>query len=179
MYITLTDVVGEKRIDLAYLIQYLDSSKEVAIIGMFSNNVQYQIKEPLKVLLVTNKEKQLLEEVFMDRELNTSIGKKLITIPLDTNDNIVKTDKLSCIMEIALSFDELDNTDNLEDERLSNVLLRYHVTGSEEFMGFEPVASQYKRLKNRDFTSITLRIMDQKDNGITDGLRMTIVLYIR
>ena len=58
MYITITDVVGEKRrIDLAYLIQNLDSSKEVANVSMFSDNIQYQIKEPLKVMLITNEEK--------------------------------------------------------------------------------------------------------------------------
>ena len=59
MYITITDIVGEKRIDLIYLIQNLDSSKEVAIISMFSDNIQYQIREPLKVLLIMNKENQL------------------------------------------------------------------------------------------------------------------------
>ena len=40
MYIMITDIVREKRIDLAYLMQ----GKEVAIISMFSDNVQYQIK---------------------------------------------------------------------------------------------------------------------------------------
>ena len=42
-------------------------------------------------------------------------------------------------MEVVLRLDKLDNTDNLEDRRLSNVLLRYHVTGSEEFTIFETV----------------------------------------
>ena len=51
MYIMITDVVRKKRIDLAYPIQNLDSSKEVAVSIMFSNNIQYQIREPLKVLL--------------------------------------------------------------------------------------------------------------------------------
>ena len=57
MYITTTDIVGEKRIDLAYLIQNSDSSKEVGVVSMFSNNVQYQVKEPLKVLLIMNEER--------------------------------------------------------------------------------------------------------------------------
>ena len=70
--------------------------------------------------------RQLLEGVFMDRELNVSIGRKLITTPLDANNNIVKTDKFACVMEVVLSLDELNN---LEDGRLSNILLRYHVTG--------------------------------------------------
>ena len=80
---------------------------------------------------------------------------------MDANDNIIKTDKLACVMEKVISLDELNNTDNLEDGRHKNVLLRSHVTGSEEFMSFEPLISQYKRLKNGEFTSLTLRIMDQ------------------
>ena len=146
MHITITDVVGEKRIDLAYLIRNLDSSKEVTIISKFSDNIQYQIREPLKVLRITNEEKQLPEWVFMDRELHASLGRKLITIPLDANDNIVKMDKLVCITEMVISLDELNNTDTLEGGRLSNVLLRCHVTGSQEFTSFEPVTPQYKRL---------------------------------
>ena len=137
MYLS-TDIMGEKRIDLAYPIQNLDLIKEVVVVSMFSDNVHYQIREPLKVLLTTNEERQL--QLFMDRELNTSIARKLITTPLDANDNIIKTDKFACITEMALSLDKLNNTDNLEDGRLSNILHRYHVTGSEEFTSSEPVA---------------------------------------
>ena len=53
------------------------------------------------------------------------------------------------------------------------------MTGSEEFMSFEPITPQYKRLKNGEFTSLTLRIIDQRNKGITDGLGMIIVLHIR
>ena len=58
---------------------------------------------------------------------------------------------------MVLNLDELDNTNNLEDERLSNVLLRYHVTGSEESISFEPVTCQYKKFKNGEFASLTRR----------------------
>ena len=68
-------------------------------------------------------------------------------MPLDANDNIVKMDKLACITELVLSLDELNNTDNLEDGRLSNILLRYHVTGSEEFTCFEPVTPSIEDLE--------------------------------
>ena len=102
-----------------YLIQNLDSSKEVAIISMFSDNVQYQIREPLKILLITNEERQLPEGLFMDRELSMSIRRKLITTPLDDSDNIVKMDKSACITEMILSLNELDTTDNLEDSATS------------------------------------------------------------
>ena len=137
----------------------------------------------MKVLLnlITNKEKTLpdREEVFTHRELNTFIGRKLIITPLIAKGNIIKTDKLANVMEGVISLDKLDNTDNLEDEKLSNVLLGYQVTGSVESMDFELVTPQYKRLKNGEFASLTLSIMDQKGNGITDGLEMTIVFHIK
>ena len=61
LHLTIIDIVGEERIDLTYSIRNLDSSKEVTVVSMFSDNVQYQIKEPLKVLLIMNEEKQLPE----------------------------------------------------------------------------------------------------------------------
>ena len=82
---------------------------------MFSDNVQYQKREPLKVLLIMNEEKQLPEWVFMDRQLNAFLERKLITTSLDANDNIVKMDKLACVMEMIISLDELNKNDNLED----------------------------------------------------------------
>ena len=98
-----------------YLIWNLHWNKEVAIVSMFSHNVQYQIKKPFKVMLITNEEKWLLEGEFMGRELNTSVGRKLITTLQDANDSIIKTDKLACVMETVLSLDKFDNTDNQEN----------------------------------------------------------------
>ena len=43
MYITINNIKGEKRIDLSYSIQNFDSHKEIAVIRMLSDNVQYQI----------------------------------------------------------------------------------------------------------------------------------------
>ena len=49
MYITINDVIGEKRIDLSYSIHSNEEapegphSTEVAVITMFSDNVQYEI----------------------------------------------------------------------------------------------------------------------------------------
>ena len=80
--------------------------------------------------------------------------------------------------EITLNLDELDNTDNLEDGKPSNSLLTYHVTSNEDFTGFEPQTPQYKKLKNKEFTSLTMRITDQ-NNVITDGSQVTVVLHIR
>ena len=43
MCITINDVIGEKRIVLSYPIHSLKHRKEVAVITMFSDNVQYEI----------------------------------------------------------------------------------------------------------------------------------------
>ena len=43
MYITINNIKGGKRIDLSYSIQNLDSDKEIAVIRMLSDNVQYQV----------------------------------------------------------------------------------------------------------------------------------------
>ena len=109
-----------------------------------------------------DEERQLPKETFTDRELNASVGRKLITSPLDANDNTVKTDKLAHVMEVVPILDKLHNTDNLQNRRLSNVLLRHHVTGSAEFTSFEPVTPQYKRLKNGEFAFLTLRIISSE-----------------
>ena len=75
MYVKIKDIICEKRIDLAYPIQ----GKEVAVISMFSDNIQYWIRKTLKVIL-SNEEVRLPEGVFMDRELNLSVGRKVITL---------------------------------------------------------------------------------------------------
>ena len=80
---------------------------------------------------------------------------------------------------MILNLDELDNTDNLEDERPSNILLTYHVTADKDFTCFEPNIPQYKKLKNGELVSLTLRITDQKNGIITDGPQVTVVLHIR
>ena len=43
MYITIDGIKGEARIDLSYSIQNVDSGKEIAVIRMLSDNVQFQI----------------------------------------------------------------------------------------------------------------------------------------
>ena len=80
---------------------------------------------------------------------------------------------------MAISLDELNNSDNVEDGRPSNTLFTYYVTGPDYFTHFEPVTPQYKKLKNGMITSLTLRIMDQAGNIITNGPGTTIVLHIQ
>ena len=80
---------------------------------------------------------------------------------------------------MIINLNELDNSDNLKDGRPSNALLTYHVTAHEDFTCLEPDIPQYKKLKNREFTSLTLRITDQNGNIITYALQVTVVLHIR
>ena len=50
MYITINDIIGEKTIYLSYPIWNFDSSKEVAVISMLSDNVQYEIIKPHAII---------------------------------------------------------------------------------------------------------------------------------
>ena len=94
------------------------------------------------------------------------------------DDQVIKKNKLKGILEMIINLDELDNSDNLKDGRPSNELLTYHVTDDKDFTRFEPDIPQYKKLKNGEFTSLTLRITDQNNNVITDGPQVTVVLHI-
>ena len=80
---------------------------------------------------------------------------------------------------MAISLEELDNSDNLEDGKPSNALFTYYVTGAEYSMHFEPKTPQYKKLKNGEIVSLTLKITDQNNNIITNGPGTTVVLHIR
>ena len=80
---------------------------------------------------------------------------------------------------MIISLNELDNSDNLEHGRPSNILFTYYVTSSECYMLFKPQSPQYKKLKNDTITSLTLAIMDQNNDIIIDGPEVTVVLHIR
>ena len=93
-------------------------------------------------------------------------------------DQVTKTNKLKGITEITLNFDELNNSDNLEDGHPSKTLCTYHVDTHKDFTRFKPHTPQYKKLKSGEFTSLNLRITDQNNNIITDGPQVTVVLHI-
>ena len=67
MYITINNIKGEKRIDLSYSIH---SDKEIAVIRMLSDDVQYQI---LKLRLVmdpiSDSQKLIPKGTYAGREL--------------------------------------------------------------------------------------------------------------
>ena len=119
MYITINDVIGEKRIDLSYPIK----GREIAVVSMLSDNVQYWLQGPIEVLLKTGKKIVLNKGVYVDKELNSLIGTELRSQMLDSRNDVLRTNKLEKVMRMVISFNELDNSDNLEDGRPSNTLL--------------------------------------------------------
>ena len=141
MYITINDVIGEKTIDLSYPIH---SRKEIAVVSMHSSNSQIFLHRSIEVLLKTGKKIVLNKGVYMDKELNSLIGMELKSQMLDSRNDVLRTNKLEKITKMIISLNELDNSDNLEDGRHSNVLFTYYVTSSEHYTLFQPQTPQYK-----------------------------------
>ena len=176
MYITINDVKGEKRIDLSYSIH---SNKKIAVIIMLSDNVQYKVLRRHSVMDTISDSKKLIPSgTYAGRELLSVLEGMVELNKFLVNDQVTKTNKLKGITEMIINLDELDNTVNLKDGKPSNSLLTYHVTSNEDFMSFEPQNPQYKKLKNEEFTSLTLRITDLNNDVITDGPQVTVVLHI-
>ena len=134
MYIMINDFPGEKMIDLSYPIRNFGPSKEIAVISMLSENIQYEMTKPLKLKLVDGSEKEVLSKTYTSRELNLNAfveGKHIIS-NLDNDPQIIKTNKLAKVTNMSLELDELDNTNNLEDGHPSNTLFTYYMPGSED-----------------------------------------------
>ena len=179
MYITINNIKGEKRIDLSYSIQNFDSGKEIPIIRMLSDNVQYQILKLHSVMDPISDSKKLIPSgTYTSRELLSMLEGIIELNQFVVDDQVTKMNKLKGITEITLNLDELNNSDNLKDGRPSNELLTYHMTDDKDFTHFEPDTPQYKALKNREFNSLNLRIADQNNNVIADGPQVTVVLHI-
>ena len=147
MYITIYDILGEKRIDLSCPIKGRESpegtgSVEVTVVSMFSNNVQYWLQGTIEVLLKTGKKIVLNKVVYMDKELNALIGLELKSQMMDSRNDVLRTNKLAKITKMVISLNELDNSDNLEDGRPSNTLFMCYVTGPKYSTRFEPCTLQ-------------------------------------
>ena len=192
MYITINNIKGEKRIDLSYSIQNFDSSNEIAVIRMLSDNVQYQMLKLCSVMgplgpgphrgpmdPISDTKKMIPIGAYAGRELLSMLEGMVVLNEFLVDDQVIKKNKLKGIMETILNLNELDNSDNLKDGRPSNELLTYHVTDDKDFTSFEPQNLQYKKLKNGEFTSLTLAITDQNNDIITDGPQVTVVLHIK
>ena len=180
MYITINNIKSEKRIDLSYSIQNFDSDKEIAVIRMLSDNVKYETLKLCSVMdPISDTKKMIPKGAYASRELISMLEGIIELNQFEVDDQVTKTNKLKGITEITLNLNERNNSNNLKDGRPSNELLIYHVTDDKDFTCFEPQTPQYRKLKNGEFTSLTLRITDQNNNIITDGPQVTVILHIR
>ena len=181
MYITINDIVGEKRIDLSYPIHSTSGwGKEVAVIRMLSDNVQYQVFELRSVMDPISDTKRMVPSgTHAGRELLSMLKGMVELTQFGNDDRVFKINKLRGITEMIISLDELNNSNNLEDGHPSNTLFRYHMTDDKDFTRFEPQTPQYRKFKSGEFTSLTLKITDQAGNIITDGPQVTVLLHIR
>ena len=137
MYITINNIKGEKRIDLSYSIQNFDSDKEIAVIRMLSDNVQYQILKLRAVMdPISNAKKMIPSGTYAGRELLSIVEGMVELNQFVVNDQVIKKNKSKGITEITLNLDELNNSDNLKDGRPSNELLTNHVTDDKDFTCF-------------------------------------------
>ena len=120
MYVTIDDVIGEKMFDLSYLIQNFNSSKEVAVISMFSNNIQYKVTETFYLKLIDNGS-------YTKREIDTIVGRKPILADLSNDCKVIETNKLAKVIDMIFNLSELENSGNLKDRRPSDALFMYYV----------------------------------------------------
>ena len=128
---------------------------------------------------ISNAKKTIPSGTYAGRELLSMLEGIVELNQFEVDDQVTKMNKLKGIMEMNINLDELNNSVNLKDGRPSNELLAYHVTDDKDFTHFKPQTPQYRKLKNGEFTSLTLRITDQNNNVITDGLQVPVVLHIR
>ena len=128
---------------------------------------------------ISNTKKMILSGTYAGRELLSIVEGMVELNQFVVDDQVIKKNKLKSVMEMIINLDELNNSDNLEDGRPSNPLFMYHVTDDKDVTHFEPQTPQYRKLKNGEFTSLTLRITYQNNNVITDGPQVTIVLRIK
>ena len=115
---------------------------------------------------------------YASRELISMLEGIVERKQFEIDDQVTKTNKLKGITDMIINLDELNNSVNLKDGRPSNELLTYYVTDDKDFTHFKPQTPSTKKLKNREFTSLKLRITDQNNNIITDGRQVTVVLHI-
>ena len=119
MYITINDIIGEKRIDLIGQkridLFYLIEGKDIAVISMLSNNVQYWLHGSIEVLLKMGKKIVLNKRVYTDRELSSLIRTELKSQMLDSCNDVLRTNKLEKVTKMVISLNKLNNSNTLED----------------------------------------------------------------
>ena len=109
MYITINNIKGEKRIDQSYSIQNFDSSKEVAVIRILSDNVKYEILELHAVMdPISNTKKMIPSGTYAGRELLSIVEGMIKLNQFAADEQVIKENKLKGIMEMIINLNELN-----------------------------------------------------------------------
>ena len=107
MYITINNIKGEKRIDLSYSIKNFDStawwgeaSKEIAVIRMLSDNVQYQLLKLRAVMdPISNTKKLIPSGTYAGRELVSMLEGMVELNQFEVDDLVTKMNKLRVLQK--------------------------------------------------------------------------------
>ena len=98
MYININNIKGKERIDLSYSTQNFDSDKEIAVIRMLSDNVQYQILKLCVVMdPISNPKKMIPSGTYAGRELLSIVEGMVELNQFLIDDQVTKTNKLKGI----------------------------------------------------------------------------------
>ena len=89
MYIMINNVIGEKTIYLSYRIH---PRKEIVVISVLSDNIQYEMTEPFKLKLIDGSEKQVSNKTYTSRELSALVERKIILTNLNNDYRMIKND---------------------------------------------------------------------------------------
>ena len=123
--------------------------------------------------------KEIPKKVYTERELKAFLSGNIDLYNLDKNTKIEKINRLANITEMNFYLDKLDNTEILVDDQFSNLFLKYFVDNYKGFTNYLPKQPHYKKLKNGIIDSLTLQILDQNNNMISDSLGVNVLLHIR
>ena len=98
MYITINDIKGEKRIDLSYSI---DSDKEIAVIIMLSDKIQYKVLKLCSVMdPISDRKKMISSGTYASRELLSMLEGIIELNQFEVDDQVTKMNKLKGIPSI-------------------------------------------------------------------------------
>ena len=87
MYVTINNIISKKRINLAYPIKNFVSSKEVAVVGLFGDNSNYEFAEPWTIDLGF-RNKWIMAGTYTRRELIDLVEGKIELSQFDKNPRI-------------------------------------------------------------------------------------------
>ena len=168
MHITIKGIVGSKEIKLPVPIDNSQGLKKIAIVEILTDSVFYENKHAL-----TSGKRVLNKGRHSSREV--------IEKGLKDSRDIDRFDGLTGITELKFKLRELDGIENLVDGIPSDELMTYHVSASShkmDLMRFEPRRLRYKEMKKETIDTISIKITDQKDKIVREGLVSTVILHI-